>query len=539
MPDEALYSDVPEATTILGAGKLTGKTESGWAFGVVDAVTAREEAPYVHGDRVRERAVVEPLSNYFAARVRRELRAGQSAFGAMFTAVNRALEAPSLVSRLRRAAYAGGIDFRHEWARRTWSLQGYVAPSYISGSPDAIFAVQRSSAHYYQRPDAAHLPLDSAATSLAGYAARLDVGKRAGLWQSSVQLTATSPGYEVNDLGFQTSADRLSLETSFSREQTRPGRVFRRWSARTGPDATWNYAGELTELRLGLFLNGQFLNYWGAGLNVIHNFETYDDRLTRGGPLAKRPPGEWVSGNLASDFRRPFSIAAFAGSGRDRAGGRRTSLGGSVALRPAETWEVRLSPNLSRSTTVAQYVDAVTDPAAAETFGRRYVFADLEQTTLTVETRLNVTFTPDLSIELYAQPLLSTGDYGDLKEFRTPGTFTFAVYGKERGTIERDPDGTYTIDPDEAGASPPFEVADRDFNFRSLRGNAVLRWEWRPGSTLFLVWQQSRSESLTSETIGASYGPVARFDLMRDAKGLVGLRPDNIFLIKLNFWWNP
>lgn len=208
-------------------------------------------------------------------------------------------------------------------------------------------------------------------------------------------------------------------------------------------------------------------------------------------------------------------------------------------LKPAGNWEVAIGPDLSRSRSVAQYVTTITDTTATRTFGRRYVFSDLQQTTLGIETRLNVTFTPGLSLELYAQPFLSSGDFGALKELRAPRSFDFLRYGTDTGTIARESTGRYTIAPDGAGAARPFSVNDRDFNLRSLRGNAVLRWEWRPGSTLFLVWQQNRSESLTAVGIAPAYQRVGNFNFGRDARELFGLQPDNVFVIKVNYWFNP
>lgn len=402
-----------------------------------------------------------------------------------------------------------------------------------------MIAAQRSSARYFQRPDAEHLEVDSAANSLAGYSARLDVGKRAGTWQGGVALSTISPSYEINDLGFQTSADRVSLDSNLSYEQTQPGPIFRRWNVRGGPDATWNYGGDLVGAGIGANVSGQLTSYWSGFLRFGHQFRSFNDRLTRGGPLAQDPAGTSLTAFASSDFRKAYTLNAFGNLGWDEAGARRASINLGVGLKPASNWDVRVGPNISRSRSVAQYVTTVTDTLAIRTFGRRYIFADLEQTTFGLETRVNVTFTPALTLEMYAQPFLSSGDYEGLKELHAPRTFQFDRYGSELGTVARDSHGTYTVDPDGSGPARTFQVSDRDFTFRSLRGNAVLRWEWRPGSTLFLVWQQSRSESLTALSSDSAYGRVGNFDLNRDARELFGLNPDNIFVIKVNYWLNP
>ncbi|MDP9347963.1 MAG: DUF5916 domain-containing protein, partial [Gemmatimonadota bacterium] len=416
VPGTAAYSLAPDNTTILGAAKLTGRTRNGWSIGLLEAVAGREAALFVDALGTRGEAAVEPLSNYFAARVKRDLQGGRTTVGAIATSVVRDLDSPLLASRLRRAAYVGGADFRHEWADRVWSVSGYFSPAYVGGSREAMIATQRSSARYFQRPDALHLRVDSAATGLLGYTGQIDFGKRAGAWQGDVQLTATSPGYEVNDLGFQTAADRLELDTRLTYEETRPGRLFRRWSVSSGPDFSWNYAGDPVRGEARVFVNGQWMNYWSTSFMVGRSLSVYDDRLTRGGPLTRNPASNSGFVNVSTDPRKWYTASGSASFGWDGAGMRRSSVDVDLTFKPAGSWAVQVGPEVSRSRAVAQYVATVADPTALHTFGRRYVFAGLEQTTVSLETRLNVTFTPALSLELYALPFLSGGDYGTLKE---------------------------------------------------------------------------------------------------------------------------
>lgn len=540
-PPEAAYVDMPASAGILGAAKLTGRTSGGWSLGFLDAVTRRERAPWVDAQNVERAVLVEPLSNYFATRVRRDLNSGGTSFGAVATAVNRRLEGEMQEARLRAAAYAGGIDFRHEWASRRWSATGHFSPSYIRGSEAAMIAAQNSSARYFGRPDADHLSVDSAATSLAGYAANVNVGRRAGAFVGSVELGATSPTYEINDLGFQTTADRLALDLRLGYRRNRPGRVLRSWAVLSGTNPNWNYGGERVSQGAALILNGQLLNYWSGGLILRRQFSTLNDRLTRGGPLARTPAGPGVIFNFSSDFRKPYTIGGNASLFREEGGASATSAAFDIGLRPAGNWDVRVGPSLLRTRRTPQYVQPVTDATAARTFGRRYVFAELDQTVLSLETRLNVNFTPDLSFELYAQPLIASGDYGTLMELERPRTFDFVRYGIEGGSTISAPDGQgrFTIDPDGPGPAPSFRVFDRDFSTRSLRGNAVLRWEWRPGSTLFVVWQQSRAETLTALDPDSAFRQAGSFDPGRDARELFGLRPDNVFMVKMTWWINP
>ncbi|MBW3656322.1 MAG: carbohydrate binding family 9 domain-containing protein, partial [Gemmatimonadetes bacterium] len=520
----AVHSDFPEATTILGAAKLTGKTRNGWSIGVLEALTGREQAAFVTRDGLRGQAMVEPLTNFFVGRVRRDLRAGQSAVGALFTAVNRDLETEEFRQSLRSSAYVGGIDFKHEWAKRSWSVNGSVTGSGISGSPQVIRSAQRSSARYFQRPDASHLELDTAATALGGYAANLELNRQAGThWRGGVLMSATSPGYEINDLGFQYSADRLTGQGYLVYVENRPGKLFRSWNLNPGLRGEWNHGGDRvgTSAYMGAF--GQFVNYWGGGMNFSYGLASLDDRMTRGGPLARRVASTSLNAHFHSDSRKKVTLNGFTGFSRDAAGGWHLSVSPNLGVKTAPNWNVSVGPSFSRGHSAAQYVTQRADSTAVHTFGRRYVFAGLEQTTVGIGTRLNYTFAPALSFEMYAQPYISSGNYGEFKELRAPGTFAFDRYGTDVGTSTRDDKGFYNIDPDGAGPAAGFRLSDPDFNFLSLRGSAVLRWEWRRGSTLYAVWQQTRSEYRNVFSPGPVDG-LGRFDLGRDAYDLFDRR---------------
>ncbi|MBW3628090.1 MAG: hypothetical protein KY464_02220 [Gemmatimonadetes bacterium] len=539
LPRDAAYADLPETTTILGAAKLTGRTVGGWSVGLLEAVTQREDAPYINTGRQEASTVVEPLANYLAGRLRRDMNGGRATFGVIATAVNRRLEDGAANSFLRSAAYAGGVDFRRETQNRVWSVFGTLSGSHIRGSTTAIAAAQRSSARFFQRPDAGHLEFDPNATSLSGYRLQVDGGKRAGKFIWNFGLTATSPGYEINDMGFQLNSDRIPVDPNFTYEQNTPGRIFRRWSVRFGPDFDFNYDGNLIRNITFLNLTSQLANYWTAGARVSHVASILSDRLTRGGPLTRVPQG-WLAGfNLGSDPRRTYTVSSGGTYTEDRAGMHQTTANVSVGFKPATNWDIQVGPNLNTGYLPAQYVTTVNDPSATRTFGNRYVFAGLRQTTLGIDTRVNVTFTPSLSLQLYAQPFFSTNDFGALKELEAPRTYDFLEYGSDIGTVTRERGARSRVDPDGAGPAAGFRVDDRDFNLNSLRGNAVMRWEWRPGSTLFLVWQQDRSgrlAALDAERLGRELGT---FDLGRNVEDLFDARPINVLVFKVSYWLNP
>ena len=536
---DAVFSDAPVSTTILGAAKVTGRVGEGLSVGLINAVTGREYAPYVDAAGVDGRSVLEPTTNYLAGRLRRDTRNGETQLGVIATAVNRDIQDPGLADRVRSSAYVAGADLVHEFNDRGWKVSSAFATSYIRGNDATLVRAQRSSARYLQRPDATHLGVDSAATSMGGFYHMAEINKQAGSFTGRIGTAYLGPGYEVNDLGFQTETERFILDTHFQWNQPRPGRHLRNWTLMGGPDNKWNTAGEWIFSDVNLQFRWQWLNYWSGSVRYAVRPATGDDRLTRGGPMARQPGSGLWSAQLTSDSRKAFGVRTNYSGSSDSGGSWRHSGSINFTYRSGENLELRLGPSVTRSFTQAQYVSSRSDPLATSTFGRRYIFAPIDQTTLSLETRLNVTFSPTLTLQVYAQPLISSGDYGDLAEFREPGTYRFAEYGEDIGSSVRQDDGNYLIDPDGAGAASAFTVSDRSFNFRSLLGNAVLRWEWSPGSTLFLVWQQSRSDRLRASDFDETGAlDVGTFDLDYDTRELFGLRADNIFLIKMNYWLN-
>lgn len=538
LPVDAAYSHAPDVSTILGAAKLTGRTQSGWSLGLLEAMTQMETALVMDTSGRERKMVVEPFTNYLAGRVKRDFNAGRTSVGALVTAVNRRLDEDTRTSFLRSAAYAAGIDFRTESANRVWSVFGSLSASHIRGSEQTITAAQRASAHYFQRPDAKHLAFDPDATSLSGYRAQIDAGKRAGTWIWNVALTATSPGYEINDMGFQLNADRIMVDPNITYEENQPGPLFRRWSLRFGPDFDFNYGGNLIRYIPMLTFNWQLLNYWSGSLRYNYIGPISSDRLTRGGPLTRLPDGHLAGLTLNSDPRKQFTISGGLTYTHDQAGMDQTSANLSLGLKPAPNWEISIGPNLNSVFLPAQYVTTVPDPTATQTYGNRYVFAPLDQTTLAIEMRLNVVFTPSLSLQFYAQPFFSSNDFGALAELRAPRTFDFLEYGTDIGTVTRE-NATSLIDPDAGGPAKPFRVDDRDFRLNSLRGNMVLRWEWRPGSTLYLVWQQDRANHLGAAEAELMARDMGAFALRESVRDLFDSRPINVFLFKISYWLNP
>ncbi|HMA25391.1 MAG TPA: DUF5916 domain-containing protein, partial [Gemmatimonadaceae bacterium] len=372
------------------------------------------------------------------------------------------------------------------------------------GTAASVLQVQQASNHFFQRPDATHLAVDSSATSLTGYSASFTLTKQAGEhWRGALAGAVTSPQYEVNDLGFSYRTDRRDAQLTAMYLENAPGTVLRRWSLGTSLRSEHNYANEpiLTIANTGLSMLS--LNYLSANINLSRQFRSYDDRLTRGGPIAIRPAQTSAFITGSSDVRKPVTLDVSLSGERGESGSWSSSAQLGIGVKTSSQWNLRLAPTFTRAGSPAQFVTKVADASYGQTFGVRYVYSPITQSELGVETRLNVTFTPKLSFESYVQPLISTGDYGAPRQLVAARTYDFIAY---------------------AGSVP-----DLDFALRSLRGNAVLRWEWRPGSTLYVAWQQMRSD----------VGEVGNFAFDRDRRALFAARPDNIFLVKLNWWVAP
>ncbi len=531
------YAETPDNARILGAAKITGRTQGGYTVGILNAVTGSARAKYMpEGGGPEASQLVEPLTNYFVGRLKKEFRGGATTFGGVVTSTARQLNDSAARDRLRSHAEAVGFDWYHAWRGRQYSWMGTTMVSSVSGSPEAIALTQRSSAHYFQRPDRSTTAdglfdtrYDPTATSLQGYGLYTRVGKDAGgvlRWEAMANIR--SPGFEVNDLSFLSRSDFQWFNGNIAGSWTVPTRWYRSIFASIGGATEYNYDGDRTWSQIQGFYGHEFLNYWNLRVIGIHNFTALDPRLTRGGPVVKRAGYDYGSIGLSTDARSravfDVTVEMARGLGDD------TTFFGlrpGVALKPASNVFIQLSPSYSRDENSAQYVTEVGDPTATAFFGKRYLFSYIRTTTVSLDTRVNWTFTPDLTLQLYAQPFIASGKYTSFREFAAPRSITKLVYGQDVGTIAYDPAASsYRVDPDGAGPAAPFTFDDPDFTTASLRGTAVLRWEYRPGATLYLVWTHQRSDT----------DPVGSFDFGGAGRAIFRGRPTNVFQLKVTYW---
>ena len=496
------FVDYPGTSTILGAAKLTGRLASGTSIGVLGAVTDEESArtfSALQFGRVR----VAPRTAYGVGRVTQEIGAQGSIVALMGTAVHRQLSADDpLASLLPRNAFTVSGDSVLRFGDH--EVQAYLGVTHVGGEPDAILRLQRSSARYFQRPDVSYVRLDPLRTSMSGAKGGISFERQnARHWTWEAEASFETPEFETNDIGRLTSSDGRQVATEIEYQETTPGPWYREYSFTVGQSNAWNFGGDSQTSRLFGSASLTWPNFWESELTTTYDFRTQDMRLTRGGP-SMQTPRAWettfsVESSDASQTQGEIQLVY----GRTEDGGVTLETEAGITIRPAPQWQLTVSPSYQRQVDTQQFVASLAG-GRPETFGRRYVFGHIDRSEYAAQVRLNYTFKPDLNLDFYGEPFAASGRYD-----------SFGELAAARSRL---------LLPVDAAA-----VGSRDFNVRSFRSNLVLRWEYRPGSTLYLVWQQDR-ESEAALRARASLG-----DLFRS----FGASGDNFFAIKASFWLSP
>ena len=517
------FVDQPAAATILGAAKLSGRLSSGTSVGVLAAVTDGETArTYDTASAAFGAVPVAPVAGYGVVRLQQEFGPSQSTVGMILTGVRREVTAgSSLASVFTRSAYTGGVDWNLRFGGGQYEVGGAAGFSYIDGDTAVIAAVQQAPAHYFQRPDADYLRFDPTRTSLGGYTASVYAARNGGAhWLYSANLSAQSPGFELNDAGRIGTADDIDLSASVRYRETFPGRLFRNYSTGLRLNAGWDFGG-IRQLN-GVTLDGSatLLNYLGLNLGADFYPGSLSDNATRGGPLMSQPLSWGLNGGVSNNFSANTRWQARLAWGRDDLGGWQYRISGSVTARPAASIELSLAPGYARSVTARQYITQLAGGPAA-TYGNRYVFGTVGRSTISAQFRLSYAISPELTLELYAEPFSASGQYYRIGELARPRTSDLRLYGTGGSTITRDSSKAFTV----TDGADQFTLAP-DFSVLSFRSNMVLRWEWRAGSTLFLVWQQNRSGS-EDALARAGAGPFFR---SLSAPGT------NFLAVKVSYW---
>ena len=516
MPDllNQQYMKYPENTNILMATKISGKTADGLAVGILESVTASEHAE-ISSLRGIEKVEVKPLTNYFIGRLQQDFKAGNTVLGGIITATNRDVTATHL-EFLSSNAYTAGLDFLHHWNDKEFYVDAKFLGSHITGSREAITSLQTASARYCQRPDAAYLDFDSTRTQLSGHGGSVEIGKKSkGLWRYSTAVRWHSPGLELNDLGFMQRSDFIKQENAISYFINRPVSIFRTYSIGLVQFNNWDYAPDHLSSSGQLKLRFEFLNKWTVSTSAAVSSGALDTRILRGGP-GMRIPWHWnLTTSLQTDPSRRMS--AFVNINTIRVthkSGRFYSINPGVTLQPTNPLKIEVSLNYESNIDELQYTDTKSVNSTD-----RYILGKLNQKTLGLTFRVDYNFTPELSVQYYGSPFASVGAYSDFKSVTNPRADAY----NERFTF---------IDVTPAGkdyrAEESYMFANPDFNFNQLRSNLVCRWEYRPGSQLYLVWSQDRT----------SFRQPGGDSVSKTLGNLRNVSANNIFLVKLSYWFS-
>ena len=523
------FADYPEASTILGAAKVTGRLPSGLSIVALGAVTGREYAvAYDTASRTTARAEVAPLTAFGALRGLREFGPNASTVGATLTWVRRDVdEGGALAAIYPRQAFGGRVDWNLRFARGIYVLGGNVGFSHVAGDSAAIGRIQRSPVHYYQRPDADHVEYAASRRALAGNTASLFFEKTGGgHWLYDMSAYVESPGFDPNDAGRLGSADGRGGLAEIRYRETRPGKRFYSYQVELETGGEWNNGGDRQYAYTLVDARQTWRNYWVSSFSFWVDHPSQNHALTRGGPSMGTPRGAVVIGQLQNHFGARTRWNARVYYGWDELGGETYRLSGGISLQPATRVQLSASPNYLRSIGPRQYV-ATLDSGPAATYSGRYLFSTIDQSTLLVQLRASLTITPDLSFDLYAEPFAASGryyDFGHLAAARSTDLVSYASDTTVAPGIAPNATGDSLVVRDANGYRRA--VGRPDFNRLSFRSNLVLRWEWRRGSTLYLVWQADRG---AEDGRGVHIGPGGWWDAFR-APGR------NFLAFKASYW---
>ena len=523
------YADVPNGTHILGAAKISGQIYDSWKVGMIHAVTQREFADIDLGGK-RSRSEVEPLTYYGVFRAQRDFNKGDQGIGLLSTFTNRFFSDQNLRSSINKNALVlAGDGWTFLDDENTYVLTGWAALSNVSGSQERITALQQSPLHYFQRPDATHISVDSSATSLTGYSGRLMVNKNRGRWTFNTAVGFISPKFEVNDLGFGSYSDLINAHFFTSYRWNEPTDFYLFAGINAAAFVGYDFGGNRTSQGYWMGSYITLHDYYGFNGYFAYEPSTVNARRTRGGPLTLNPEEKGFNFEMNTDNRVWW--VAYAGMDMSFSeDGDSRSFYSTFEFKTLPTLTISIGPSYSKDISETQWVTSFSDAQANKTYGKRYVFAHLNQTTFAADIRADWIISPKLSFQVYVQPFIASGKYSDFKYLAKSKSYNFVKYGDEGSTVEKivSPDGdiSYSIDSDGAGPSEQTTIGNPDFNYISLRGNAVLRWEYLPGSTLYLVWTQSRQD----------INPSGEFHFGKSFDHLLGVKPDNIFMLKLSYW---
>lgn len=502
IPKDQNFVRNPDMTTILSAAKFSGTDSKGLSVGLIQSLTANEYAKITDLSGNESKQIVEPLTNYLVGRIQKGYKAGNTIVGGMFTSTNRFINDAEL-EFLPTDAFTGGLDLLHHWKDKKFFVNAKISGSYIKGSPESIKILQESAAHYYQRPGADYLDYDITRTNLSGLGGKVQVGKGSGgHWKYSTALSWLTPGFDLNDLGYMRTADQIENQNEVEYFITKPVSVFRTLSVRFEERNSWNFNGTSLGSDGELRFAADFRNQWKVETEAAYHSADIDTRLLRGGYDIKMPSAVELGVGLQTDPSKKF--IAQVEYNYNKAGNNSAtswSVRPGISVRPFSMLKIGITADYEENMDELQYVATRTTVENDEI----YILGQINQKTLGLTFRADLNLSPEFSIQYYGSPFISKGSYSDFKRVTNP----MADHYEDRFEVYQ---GT----------------EDPDFNFHQFRSNLVAKWEYRLGSFIYFVWSGERTgdNGFSNASFGDSYGYLRK------------VFPNNIFLIKLNYWFS-
>lgn len=515
-----VVTDKPAYSTIISSAKLIGKNNNGLSVGALNSVTLEEYADAAFpGEEKTRRIPVAPLTNYFTARIKKELNEGQTIFGGVVSSVNRFFNDTLTPSLVPESSQTGGLDFIHYWNKRTFYAEAKAVGSLMAGDAEAILEKQLAHNHRFQRPDATHLEIDSSAKHLDGHGALIGFGKKGGSLKFDINGQYRTPGLNLNEIGYMTDADIISSTSSISYEMIKPKKLVMNYTIGLTQNIGWSFGRENTLNRTSVSYSSRFNNLWDMSSKYIVNYSVLDTRALWGGPA------------LRTSLNQDFSFLLSTNTSKDLSGGveikysnSNDKIGESVGFEAKISWlpikriKFSTSVSYSKSKNNQQYIKTITVNNNTD-----YLTGLIDRKIVNMVFRSDIYITPEFSVRYYGSPYFSTGKYSGFKRVADAGSYNIGDRFEMLDVIFNEENDNYSYNMQ--GTDVTF--GDPDFSFLQFRSSFVFRWEYKLGSTLYFVWSS-----------GKTIWQDAQYNIGSIASDLFNNPGDNVFMVKFSYWFS-
>ena len=515
-----VVSDIPSQSTIISSAKLIGKNDNGFSLGVLNSVTLEEYADArFPGETKTKKIPVAPLTNYFTARLKKELNEGQTIFGGAVSSVNRFFNDTLTPAIVPGSSQTGGLDFVHYWNKRTYYIEAKAVGSIMTGDPEAILEKQMAHNHRFQRSDADHIEIDSSATNLKGHGGQFGIAKKGGNLNFDIFWQYRTPGLNLNEMGYMSDADIISGTSDISYEMNKPNKLFLNYTVGLVQNVGWTFGKENSLNRTSLSFSSRFKNLWELSLKSIINYSVLDTRALWGGPALRTDFSQDFSYNLGTNTAKDLSgsIEVRHGYSNDRIG---ESFGfeGRIKWLPVKRIKLSMSASYTGSKNSQQYIETITNSNSKD-----YLVGLIDRKIVNMVFRSDIYITPELSFRYYGSPYYSIGEYSEFKKVDDAGSFEIKNRFEKLDVRYSEENDSYSYNIN--GNEITFQ--DPNFSFLQFRSSFVFRWEYKLGSTLYFIWSNGKTIWQNSDyTIGSM------------ANDLFNKPGENVFMIKLNYWFS-